>query len=324
MTNAPTKDHGDPMSGPLRTTDVDFAADSGHATDHALEVTPSRNASVGPVTVRRALPQRTRRTIGAWCFADHLGPETFAAGSGPDIGPHPHAGLQTVTWLIEGELVHHDSLGSEQTIRPGQLNLMTAGSGVAHAEEATSHAGGAFHGIQLWVAQPEASRHGAAAFEHHGALPNLALERGTATVLIGDFGGITSPARHDSELVGAELALSPGASIVPLSPNFEHAVVVLDGAIALEDRVVVPGELAYLGLGRDECAFRADVPSRALLLGGVPFPEPILMWWNFVARTRDEMVEFYTHWSSDDGFFGTVTSPLARIPVAPPPWLPTH
>jgi quercetin 2,3-dioxygenase len=312
------------MSGPLRSTDVDFDPDAGRAADHGLEITPSRSATVGPVTVRRALPQRARRTVGAWCFADHLGPETFAAGTGPDIGPHPHMGLQTVTWLIEGELIHRDSLGSEQTIRPGQLNLMTAGSGVAHAEEATTHAGGRFHGIQLWVAQPDATRTESAAFEHHSALPMVDLEHATATVLVGDVGGITSPARRDSELVGAELALRPGRSVVPMSPEFEHAIVVLDGEIAIEGRAVAPGELAYLGLGRDECAFTVGVPTRALLLGGVPFPEPILMWWNFVARTRDEMVAAYTHWSGDDGYFGTVSSPLARIPVDPPPWLPSR
>ena len=179
------------MSGPVTAQDAapDPAAGRPHAPE--VEVLPSRETTVGGVPVRRALPKRQRRTVGAWCFADHFGP--VAAGGGAQdmqIGPHPHSGLHTVTWLVEGELVHRDSLGSEQPIRPGQLNLMTAGHGVAHAEESPPALAGRQHGIQLWVAQPEATRHGPAAFEHHAELPRLDLGGAVATVLVGGLDGL--------------------------------------------------------------------------------------------------------------------------------------
>lgn len=172
-----------------------------------IEVTQSHEAHVGAMTVRRALPRRGRRTVGAWCFADHMGPVNVTEGTGPDVGPHPHMGLHTVTWLVDGQMLHKDSLGSEQVIRPGQLNLMTAGAGIAHAEEATGQYVGTMQGLQLWAAQPEHTRHGASAFEHHASLPQVELDGGTATVLVGELAGAVSSARRDTELVGAEFAL---------------------------------------------------------------------------------------------------------------------
>jgi redox-sensitive bicupin YhaK (pirin superfamily) len=228
-------------------------------------------------------------------------------------------GLQTVTWLVEGELLHLDSLGSEQLIRPGQLNLMTAGHGVAHAEEDPGRSA-ELHGVQLWVAQPEATRNEAPAFEHHGALPRFELEGGEATVLVGDFESLVSPARRDTEHVGAELRLRPPRTALPLRPDYEHALVVLEGTVQVEGQVAEPGVLAYLGMARDECTLETRGPARALLLGGVPFSETLIMWWNFVARTRDEVSEARLQWSADDGRFGTVGSALARIEVGPPPW----
>src|SRR3712207_3756642 len=160
------------MSGPVSPADApDTRAVSGDAEPPCVEVTDSREATVGRFRVRRALPRRGRRTVGAWCFADHMGPADVDEDSGPHVAPHPHIGLQTVTWLTDGEALHRDSLGSEQVIAPGQLNLMTSGGAVAHAEEATGHYRGTLEGIQLWVALPEATRHGAAAFEHHATLP---------------------------------------------------------------------------------------------------------------------------------------------------------
>ncbi|MHB1252353.1 MAG: pirin family protein, partial [Acidimicrobiales bacterium] len=167
-----------------------------------LEVSESRLTRVGAMPVRRALPRRSHRTVGAWCFADHIGPAAVTNDHGLDIGPHPHTGLQTVTYLVRGEAVHRDSLGSEQLITPGQLNLMTAGQGVSHSEEATGHYEGDLHGIQLWIAQPDATRHAPAAFEHHAQLPRISIDRTLATVLVGEFHGVHSPARHDSALVG--------------------------------------------------------------------------------------------------------------------------
>lgn len=267
--------------------------------------------------VRRALPRRARRTVGAWCFADHMGPMTATPDVGADIGPHPHTGLQTVTWLTAGELLHRDSLGSEQPIRAGQLNLMTAGHGVSHAEQSTGSYEGTLAGIQLWVAQPEGTRHGPPAFEHHAELPRVDLANAVATVIVGELGGTSSPARRDTDHVGAELALPGGATTIPLQPHHEHALVVLEGAVDVDGTTVTPGHLAYLGTDRDELGLRSDGPSTAILLGGTPFDEQLFMWWNFVARTSDEVDAARTAWNDDDGRFGTVDSPLARI-AAPP------
>jgi quercetin 2,3-dioxygenase len=250
-----------------------------------------------------------------------MGPTHVDEHQGMSIGPHPHIGLQTVTWLISGEILHRDSLGSEQLIKPGQLNLMTAGEGVAHAEESTGSYRGEVQGVQLWIAQPESTRHGAAAFEHHAELPQLALPHGQATVLVGSFDGNSSPARRDTDHVGVDLALTAGACPLPLSPIYEYAIVVLEGAVQVDTQVIEPGSLAYLGFGRQEVVLNAKGSSRAILIGGVPFPEPLLMWWNFVGRSREEISVAYEQWHSGDDRFGQVASPLARIPAEPPVWL---
>lgn len=311
------------MSGPVDVQDVsETSTNRSSSPTPVLLVTDSRRADVGSFQVRRALPNRGRRTIGVWCFADHFGPVAVTEHQRPDIGPHPHMGLQTVTWLLQGEIVHRDSLGSEQVIRPGQLNLMTAGHGVAHAEETTIGYRGEAHGVQLWVAQPSSTRNGPPAFEHHAELPHVDLQNGQATVLVGELDGSRSPARGDTEHVGVDLAFRGGALILPLEPTFEYALVVTSGAVRVEDTTVTPGHLAYLGAGRDELALTAPEPSRALLLGGIPFLEQLLMWWNFVARRRDEVDEGYEDWATDSGRFGTVHSSLARIETGPPRWRP--
>jgi redox-sensitive bicupin YhaK (pirin superfamily) len=277
-----------------------------------------RDADVGGLTVRRSLPKRSHRTVGAWCFADHFGPAHVERAS-MQIGPHPHIGLQTVTWLLDGEVVHHDSLGSEQPIRPGQLNLMTAGRGVAHAEETARRTLGSLHGVQLWVAQPDATRHGDPAFEHHGELPRAELgPAATATVLVGSVDGARSTARTDTPLVGAEVEVH-GDAAVPLEPRFEHGVLVVDGELTVDGTPLRPGSFAYVGLGRDELGVGGD--GRALLLGGEPFGESILMWWNFVARSRDEVDDAFADWQAAAGRFGAVESSLPRIPAPRPAWL---
>ena len=311
------------MSGPVGTVDAPpTEAGASAAKPACVEITPSRESMVGAMRVRRALPRIGRRTVGAWCFADHMGPELVTETRGLDIGPHPHTGLHTVTWLVAGEVLHRDSLGSEQVIRAGQLNLMTAGEGVTHSEEATGRYRGQLHGVQLWVAQPEATRHGAAAFEHHGELPQVELDAAVATVLVGEFAGSTSPARRDTPLVGIDAALGPGTGAWPLAAAFEHALVVLEGEVLAGEQVVRPGQLAYLGAGRDQLVLSAAAPARALLLGGEPFPEPVLMWWNFVVRGRDELDGAYRQWQAGDPRFGRLRSPLARIPAPPPFWAP--
>jgi redox-sensitive bicupin YhaK (pirin superfamily) len=284
-----------------------------------VEVTTSHEAQVGRFTVRRALPRRARRTVGAWCFADHMGPADVTEGSGLDVGPHPHMGLQTVTWLLDGQALHKDTLGSEQVITPGQLNLMTAGHAVAHAEEATGHYRGTLEGIQLWIAQPDDTRHGPAAFEHHAVLPQRDLDGAVATVLVGDLDGTGSPARHDTPLVGVDLDLR-AATTVPLRPDFEYAVVVMRGSVAVDGTPAAPGTLAHLGIGRDEVRIDVTEPTRAILLGGVPFDEPLMMWWNFVARTREELDAAYASWRDQDDRFGRVRSSLPVIPPPAPMW----
>jgi hypothetical protein len=310
------------MSGPVTVQDVPAARlDPAAPEPPTVELSESRVAEVGGLRVRRALPKRGRRTVGAWCFVDHVGPATLRAPRAVEVGPHPHCGLQTVTWLLEGEQVHRDSLGSEQLIRPGQLNLMTAGGGVAHAEESLDYSG-PLHGVQLWVAQPAATRHGAGEFDHVAEPPRVELPHGEATVLLGAFADATSPGRTDTPLVGVDLALRPGLQELPLLPGFEYALVVLAGAVRVDDTVVEPGRLAYLGEGRDELPLEAREDTRVLLLGGEPFEAPVLMWWNFVARTREEIDAAYADWRDDTGRFGRVHSDAPRIPAPVPPWWP--
>jgi hypothetical protein len=308
------------VSGPVAELDAPAQrADASHASPPCVEVTESREAEVGRLRVRRALPRRGRRTVGAWCFADHMGPANVTEGSGLDIGPHPHTGLQTVTWLVDGEALHKDSLGSEQVIRPGELNLMTSGGAVSHAEEATGHYRGVLEGVQLWVALPEQTRHGHAAFEHHASLPQGEVDGATATVLVGEYAGLLSPARTDTPIVGVDLELHDRTRLA-LRQDFEYAVVVLHGAVGIGGQPLRPGTLGYLGRGREELVLDVREPAKLLLLGGEPFEEPILMWWNFVARRREEIDAAYDSWRAQDDRFGRVRSSLPLIPAKAPFW----
>lgn len=304
------------MSGPVDTTE----AGAGPAEPPVLEVLEPREATVGPMTVQRALPRRQRRTVGAWCFVDLFGPTWVPETGGLDIGPHPHIGLHTVTYLLEGQVLHRDSLGSEQVIRPGQVNLMTAGAGVVHAEEPTGHYAGTMHGVQLWVAQPDATRGGAADFAHLDALPRVSVDGVEATVLIGSFGGAVSPARQDTPLIGVDLRLPAGVVELPLEPAYEHALVVLDGVLLVEGRPVERARTAYVGTGRTSIGVSTPEGARVLLLGGEPFGEELLMWWNFVGRSREEVAAAKRQWAAGDERFGWVATDLARIPAPPLPW----
>lgn len=314
------------MSGPIAADDAAPRADVGEPETCDLQILPGRKAQVGAFGVRRVLPRRERRTVGAWCFVDHMGPGHVAADRGLDIGPHPHIGLQTVTWLVTGEILHRDSLGSEQLIRPGQLNLMTAGHGVSHSEETAGVYVGELHGVQLWVAQPAATRNGEPGFEHHPELPRSVLGEGVATVLVGEFGDVASGARRDTEHVGVDIELGAGTTTVPLDHRFEYALVVLAGAVTIGSHRLEPGALGYIGTGRDDVPVvdaapaAADGPTRVLLIGGVPFDEPVLMWWNYVARTRDEITAAHRAWTAGAPRFGRVASPLPRIDANGPPW----
>ncbi|MDT7572340.1 MAG: quercetin 2,3-dioxygenase [Actinomycetota bacterium] len=303
------------MSGP-----VDLAEGGAAVEPPVVEVLEPREATVGTMTVQRALPRRQRRTVGAWCFVDLFGPASVTEQGGVDIGPHPHIGLHTVTYLLDGQVLHRDSLGSEQVIRPGQVNLMTAGRGVVHAEEPTGHYRGTMQGVQLWVAQPDGTRGGEADFAHLAELPQTTVDGVEVTVLVGSFGGATSPARQDTPLVGAELRVPAGEAELPLDPAYEHALVVLQGSVLVEGRPVERTRTAYLGVGRTAVGIASPDGARVLLLGGEPFGEELLMWWNFVGRTRDEVTAASREWAEGADRFGKVATALARVPAPPVPW----
>jgi len=273
-----------------------------------LELIPARSGIVGDaLRVSRAIPTKQRRLVGAWCFLDHAGPMDYAEGQGMAVGPHPHIGLQTFTWMIEGEVDHHDSLGNHQRIRPGQVNLMTAGRGISHAEVSTRDPG-RIHAAQLWIALPDAERHREPAFQHFPELPKIACDGFNATLLVGEALGAVSPVPAFSPLLGMDLQSATAAhAILPLRADFEHAVVCLQGAVSIEGQRLVPGEMLYLGTDRAQITLDSTEAAHLLLVGGTPFEEDILVWWNFVARTREEMVEATRDWNEGDRF-GTVTS----------------
>jgi redox-sensitive bicupin YhaK (pirin superfamily) len=286
-----------------------------------LEVTAAREVDLGEGTrVRRLLPKRQRSTIGAWCFVDHFGPEDISAGRGMFVPPHPHIGLQTVTWLLEGEVLHRDTLGNTQTIHPGQLNLMTAGIGIAHAEESPPDHPPVMHGVQLWVALPKRSSGVAPAFDHIPELPTLDVASARITVIVGELLGERSPAMTYSDLLGAEVELRGGSTQLPLRADCEYGLVALSGEATIEGVTLRPGNLLYLGLGRETVSVNALNPTRLLLLGGEPFGEPLFMWWNFVAHSAEEIERARTDWQ-EHRRFGDITgfdgAPLEAPPLPP-------
>jgi quercetin 2,3-dioxygenase len=271
-------------------------------------------------TVRRLLPHRRRRMVGAWCFVDHFGPDDVSDRPGMQVPPHPHTGLQTVTWLVEGEILHRDSLGNARTVRPGELNLMTAGHGIAHSEQSPPAHPPGMHGLQLWVALPEDARHGPARFEHHADLPSAAVGDARVTVVVGELAGLRSPARVHTPLLGAEVLLGgPGPQRLPLDPAFEHAVLAMSGTAEVAGQALGPGSLLHLGQGRTGVEV-GSAPARLFLLGGEPFDEPLVMWWNFVARTHEEVVRAREDWAAGRRF-GPVAG-CAGDPL-PAPAMPT-
>ncbi len=273
-------------------------------------------------TVRRLLPQRRRRMVGAWCFVDHFGPDDVAERPGMEVPPHPHTGLQTVTWLLDGEIVHRDSLGNVQPIRPGQLNVMTSGHGIAHSERSPATHPPVMHGVQLWVALPDPARAAAAGFAHHADLPVWRDGDLDVTLLAGEFGGERSPAVLHTPLVGAQLtARGAGPARLPLRRDFEYGLLAMSGSAEVGDMSLEPGSLLYLGAGRESLTLTAAPGSRLLLLGGAPFDEPLVMWWNFVGRSHEEVAAAREDWMAGGPRFGTVADDAA--PPLPAPPLPT-
>ncbi len=249
------------------------------ATEPVRDLLAPRNVALGGprgMTVSRTLPNRDRRMVGAWCFLDYYGPEDITDRGGMRVPPHPHTGLQTVSWLFAGEVLHRDSLGGLQLIRPGQLNLMTAGHAISHSEQTPAEHSPILHGVQLWTALPDRDRHTEPHFEHHPDLPERAGPGTSVRVFMGELDGARSPARTYSPLVGAEVALDAGADDrLALVPDFEYAALAVSGTISVDGVALSPGPLLYLGTGRRDLALRADRPGRLLLLGGEPFDEQI-------------------------------------------------
>ncbi|MDY0744077.1 pirin family protein [Paucibacter sp. R3-3] len=273
-----------------------------------FERIPGKPGDVGGLPINRAMPTARRRLIGAWCFLDHAGPADLKPGHGMRVGPHPHTGLQTFSWMIEGEVLHRDSLGSEQVLRQGQVNLMTAGRAIAHSEESLSDR---LHLAQLWIALPDSQRFCEPAFEHFPVLPHIASGGFDITLLTGRFGGAQSPVPQYTPLLGLDIACKgKAAATVPLDTGFEHGLMVLEGALTLsldgaEERIE-PGSLIYLPPGAASLELRSETAARLLLLGGEPMQEQPLLFWNFIGRNSEEIQRFARDWNDGTGTFAGV------------------
>ncbi|MFE0382446.1 pirin family protein [Streptomyces inhibens] len=285
------------------------AADHGEAAPQ-VDVLTARDVPLGgprAMTVRRTLPQRARTLIGAWCFVDHYGPSNVADTGGMHVAPHPHTGLQTVSWLFSGEIEHRDSLGSHALVRPGELNLMTGGYGISHSEVSTTRAT-ILHGVQLWVALPDEHRHTGRDFRHYVPSP-VRVGGADIRVFLGSLAGDTSPVRTFTPLLGAELVLDPrSTTTLPVNAAFEHGLLVDQGNVRMAGTLLRPAELGYLGTGNHTLTLtnKTDTFARAVLLGGTPFEEQIVMWWNFIGRSHQDIAEAREAWENASDRFGSV------------------
>jgi quercetin 2,3-dioxygenase len=271
------------------------------------------------IRVRRTLPQRERSLIGAWCFVDHYGPHDLGAGPGMDVPPHPHTGLQTVSWLFTGEIEHRDSAGMHAMVQPGELNLMTAGAGICHSEVSLPTAR-ILHGVQLWVALPDADRNTGRDFAHF-VPPVQTVGDADTRVFLGELAGARSPVHTFTPLLGAQVDLAPGAVVeLAVDPSFEHGVLLDQGEVHAGGTALGVADLWYQSPGHDVVRLTngGDGPARMLVLGGPPFPEELVMWWNFVGRSHDEIVGYRREWEQHAERFGSVDGYPGRRLAAPP------
>jgi quercetin 2,3-dioxygenase len=275
------------------------------------------------ILVRRTLPQRERSLIGAWCFADHYGPHDVRGRTGMDVPPHPHTGLQTVSWLFSGEVEHRDSAGVHAMVRPGELNLMTAGAGICHSEVSTA-ATTVLHGVQLWVALPGSDRDTGRDFAHYAPEPR-SVAGATLRVFLGELAGGRSPVHTFTPLLGAQIDLDPRANLtLEVDPAFEHGVLLDQGSVEVTGTPLDVADLAFQAAGpvHLEVVNRGQRPARVLLLGGPPFPEQLVMWWNFVGRSHKDIVAYRQMWENRDARFGAVRGyqgSVSRLPAPPLP-----
>lgn len=275
------------------------ACDASDVEGSAFERFPARETTLGTLKILRALPIRQKRLVGAWCFLDRFGPLSFTGAKPMDVAPHPHIGLQTVSWLLQGEIVHKDSLGSESLLGPRGVNVMTSGGAIAHSEETPPKNSGLLNGVQLWVALPDVDRHGPASFQHIDEVPIVEQPGGIVSVFAGSMLGHSSLAKHFTPLLGVDVLLRPGSRLeLPLDHAFEHAALLLTGDAEIDGQPIDATSLWYLGTSRSSIEFKSANAARILLIGGLPFPEKILMWWNFVARTAEEIAEARSDWQS--------------------------
>ncbi|MGI5122568.1 pirin family protein [Marinactinospora thermotolerans] len=289
-----------------------------------VEVLTARDVPLGglrAMTVRRTLPQRARPSIGAWCFADHYGPDDVARTGGMDVAPHPHTGLQTASWLFSGEIEHRDSLGIHALVRPGELNLMTGGHGICHSEVSTSRTT-VLHGVQLWIVLPEERRDAPRAFRHYAPAP-FDLDDASIRVFLGSLAGGSSPVETFTPLLGAEIVVAPRGRVrLELDRDFEHGLLVDSGMVTMAGTAVPPSALGYLepGVPTVELVNDSDRAARMLLLGGPPFEEEFVMWWNFIGRSHEEVAQAREEWMRESPRFGSVEGyPGSRLdaPVLP-------
>ncbi len=304
---------------------AEVVCDGAGAEGPVQELLEPRQVVLGRTTkVRRLLPNKNRRMVGAWCFADHYGPDDLTrrvdSYDGPGeqgmlVPPHPHTSLQTVSWLFEGEIEHRDSAGSHAMVRPGELNIMTSGPGIAHSEISLPSAPPTLHGAQLWVALPESARNTVTpTFNAYADLPVLDLDGARVQVMVGTVGGVTSPAPAYTPLVGADVTIESGRTIMlPLTPEFEYAVLVVDGVVDAGEVAPAFGEMAYFGTDRETIELTAGPDgARLLLLGGEPFEEQLVMWWNFIGRTHEEIVAARNDWMASIESHGSDRFPAVR------------
>jgi hypothetical protein len=281
---------------------------------HLLRAHPR---DIGGFAVRRVLPSVPKQMVGPFIFFDHMGPARLAPGEGLDVRPHPHIGLATVTYLFEGEILHRDSLGSVQPIRPGDVNWMTAGRGIAHSERTPPElraAGPGVHGIQTWVALPRESEEVAPSFSHHpqASLPVVEPPGATVRVIAGRAFGVRSPVAVFTDTLYAAAELDPGASVVLTPEHEERGVYVVEGDVTIGDAAVGTGQLAVLAEGV-EVEVRAPFSATLMLLGGARMDGSRFIWWNFVSSSKERMERAKQDWRENR--FGRVPGETERIPL---------
>jgi len=281
---------------------------------------PSRDLGDG-FTVRRALPQPQRRMVGPFIFFDQMGPVEMRDGQGLDVRPHPHIGLATVTYLFDGEIMHRDSLGSVQPIRPGELNWMNAGAGITHSErspDAARHGGSKLFGLQLWVALPADQEESAPSFQHHdaSAIPAGEMDGVSVRQIVGRMDGLAAPVKTLSEMIYAEIAMPPGTRYRVPSEQIERAFYLITGEVTVDGQPFGPSELVILK-PHAEIVLASAKGARLVLVGGEPFPEQRFIYWNFVSSRADRIEQAKADWREQR--FAAVPDEQEFIPLPEDP-----